>query len=65
MRGNEHNILLGFISEIIRSMLVIHFLQGLRGFDLSNLNIQVHDFRVEVLEVLTGFLEKVCVSKVR
>ena len=64
MRGNEHNILLGFISEIIRSMLVIHFLQGLRGFDLSNLNIQVHDFSVEVLEVLTGFLEKVCVSKV-
>ena len=64
MRGNEHDILLGFIREVIRSMLVIHFLQGLRRFGLSNLNIQVHDFSVEVLEVLTGLLEKICVSKV-
>ena len=64
MRGDKHDILLGFISEVIRSMLVIHFLQGLRRFSLSNLNIQVHDFSVEVLEILTGLLEKICVSKV-
>ena len=64
MRGNKHNVLLGFIREVIRSMLVIHFLQGLRRFSFSNLNIQINDFSVEIFKVLTRLLEKICVSKV-